>query len=101
MQKARLRILKSEFEALHITNGETIDEYARKLSGMISKYNNVGANLEDEELVRKLFDMVPEMFINLVASIKQSSDVDSIPFEEAIGHLKAYEYRLNLRKCDE
>ncbi|KAJ0869771.1 hypothetical protein HanRHA438_Chr11g0492751 [Helianthus annuus] len=101
MQKARLRILKSEFEALHMKDGETIDEYAGKLLGMISKYNNIGANLEDEELVRKLFDMVPEKFINLVASIKQSSDVDSIPFEEAIGHLKAYEDRLNLRKCDE
>ncbi|KAJ0515274.1 putative RNA-directed DNA polymerase [Helianthus annuus] len=98
VQKARLRILKSEFEALHMKDEETIDEYAGKISGMISKYNSVGATLEDEELVRKLFDTVPEKFINLVASIEQSSDVDSMPFEEAIGHLKAYEDRLNLRK---
>ncbi|XP_022040666.1 uncharacterized protein LOC110943223 [Helianthus annuus] len=98
VQKARLWILKSEFQALHMKDEETIDEYARKISGMISKYNSVGATLEDEELVRKLFDTVPKKFINLVASIEQSLDVDSMPFEEAIGHHKAYEDRLNLKK---
>ncbi|XP_021980396.1 uncharacterized protein LOC110876534 [Helianthus annuus] len=98
VKKARLRVLKSEFEALQMKDGETIDEYAGKLSAMISKYSSVGAVLEDEGLVRKLFDSVPEKFINLVASIEQSSDMDTMPFEEAIGHLKAYEDRLRLRK---
>lgn len=41
--------------------------------------------------MRKVFDIVPERFINLVASIEQSSDMESMPFEEPIGHLKAYE----------
>ncbi|KAI3794918.1 hypothetical protein L1987_37559 [Smallanthus sonchifolius] len=100
VQKARLRILKSEFEGLQMKDGESIDEYAGKLSGMISKYNSVGATLEDEELVRKLFDTVPEKFINLVASIEQSSNVEVMAFEEAIGHLKAYEDRLRLRQSN-
>lgn len=59
VQKARLHTLKSEFEALRMKDGESIDEYAGKLSGMISKYNSLGATLEDEVLVRKLFDTVP------------------------------------------
>ncbi|XP_076902977.1 uncharacterized protein LOC143557900 [Bidens hawaiensis] len=98
VQKARLRILKSEFEGLHVKDGENIDEYAGKLSGMASKFTNVGAVLEDEELVRKLFDTVQERFINLVASIEQSSDVESMSFKEAIAHLKAYEDRVKLRQ---
>ncbi|KAJ0500497.1 putative RNA-directed DNA polymerase [Helianthus annuus] len=98
VKKARLRILKSEFEGLYMKDGESIDDYTAKLSGMISRYSSVGATLSDEELVRKLFDTVPEKFINLVASIEQSSDVESMLFEEAIGHLKAYEDRLKLRK---
>ncbi|KAM0039898.1 putative RNA-directed DNA polymerase [Helianthus debilis subsp. tardiflorus] len=99
VQKARLRILKSEFEALNMKDGETVDDYAGKLSGMVSKYNSVGAKLEDEELVRKLFDSVPEKFINLVASIEQTTDVETMLFEEAIAHLKAYEDRLRLRQA--
>lgn len=100
VQKARLRVLKSEFEGLQMKDAETIDEYAGRISAMISKYGSVGATLDDEELVRKLFDTVPERFINLVASIEQSSDMETMPFEEAIGHLKAYEDRLRLRKAN-
>ncbi|KAI3520492.1 hypothetical protein L1887_09941 [Cichorium endivia] len=98
VQKARLHTLKSEFEAIRMKDGESIDEYAGKLSGMISKYNSVGATLNDEELVRKLFDTVTEKYIHLIASMEQYSDVEEMPFEEAIGRLKAYEDRLRLRQ---
>ena len=67
---------------------------------MISKFGSAGAILEDEELVRKLFDTVPETFINLGAQIEPSSDMESMPFKEAIGNLKAYEDRLRLRKAN-
>nr|GEY98728.1 hypothetical protein [Tanacetum cinerariifolium] len=52
LMQARLHTLKSKFEALRVKDGESIDEYAGKLSGMISKYNSVGATLNDEELVK-------------------------------------------------
>nr|GEV07010.1 putative zinc finger, CCHC-type [Tanacetum cinerariifolium] len=90
VQKARLHTFKSEFEALQMKDGESINEYAGKLSGMISKYDSVGATLNDEELVRKLFDMVTEKYIHLIASMEQHLDVEEMPFEEAIGRLKAY-----------
>ncbi|KAJ9557664.1 hypothetical protein OSB04_012278 [Centaurea solstitialis] len=95
--QARIHTLKSEFEALRMKDGETIDEFTGKLSGMVSKYNSLGATLEDGVLVRKLLDSVPDKFLQLVASIEQYSDVDTMPFEEAIGRLKAYEDRLRLR----
>ncbi|KAJ0558736.1 putative RNA-directed DNA polymerase [Helianthus annuus] len=98
VQKARLHTLKSEFEALRMKDGETVDEYAGKLSGMISKYNSVGATLSDKDLVSKLLDTATEKFIHLVASMEQYSDIETMPFEEAIGRLKAYEDRLRLRK---
>ncbi|KAD5961160.1 hypothetical protein E3N88_12633 [Mikania micrantha] len=98
VQKARLHTLRSEFEALRMKDGETIDEYTGKLSGMISKHSSLGETLGDSKLVRKLFDTVPDKFIPLVASIEQYSDLDSMPFEEAIGRLKAYEDRLKVRQ---
>ncbi|KAJ9551322.1 LOW QUALITY PROTEIN: hypothetical protein OSB04_015367 [Centaurea solstitialis] len=97
VQKARLHSLKSDFEALRMKDGESIDEFAGKLSSMVSKYNSLGATLEDGVLVRKLLDSVPEKYLQLVASIEQYSGVDTMPFEEAIGRLKAYEDRLRLR----
>ncbi|XP_021985982.1 ATP-dependent RNA helicase glh-1-like [Helianthus annuus] len=83
---------------MRMKDGESIDDYAGKLSGMISKYNSVGAVLGDEELVRKLLDTVTDKYIQLVASMEQYSDVEKMPFEEAIGRLKAYEDRLKLQQ---
>ncbi|XP_051143410.1 uncharacterized protein LOC127259838 [Andrographis paniculata] len=50
VQRARLHTLKSEFEALRMKEGETIDEFTRKLNGMMSKYNSLVATLEDSVL---------------------------------------------------
>ena len=59
VQKARLRVLKSEFDGLQMKDTKTIDDYAGRISAMISKFGSAGAILEDEELVRKLFDTIP------------------------------------------
>ncbi|XP_035843200.1 uncharacterized protein LOC118490096 [Helianthus annuus] len=100
VQKARLHTLRSEFEAMRMKDGESIDEYAGKLSGMISKYSSLGETLEDKVVVRKFLDTVPDKYLQLVASIEQYSDLDTMPFDEAIGRLKAYEDRLKLRQAN-
>ena len=64
---------------------------------MISKHSSLGTTLEDSVLVRKLLDSVLDNYLQLVASIEQYSDVDEMPFEEAVGRLKAYEDRMKLR----
>ncbi|XP_076902740.1 uncharacterized protein LOC143578107 [Bidens hawaiensis] len=72
----------------------TIEEFAGKLSGFVSRYTSLGSTLEDEVLVQKLLDSVPKKYLQIVASIEQYSDLDTMPFEEAIGRLKAYEERI-------
>ncbi|KAD5961432.1 hypothetical protein E3N88_12905 [Mikania micrantha] len=98
VQRARLHTLRSEFDAMRMKDSESIDDYAGRLSGMISKHNSLGETLEDSKLVRKLLDTVPDKFLQLIASIEQYSDLDDMPFDEAIGRLKAYEDRLKARK---
>ena len=51
------------------------------------------------DMVKKLFDTNPEKFISLVAVIKQFYDIDEMPFEEAVGHLKAYDERVRKKKA--
>ncbi|XP_074561659.1 uncharacterized protein LOC141817951 [Curcuma longa] len=72
---------------------ETIDEFAGKLSALSSKFSTLGATLEDSSLVKKLLDSVPDKFFPIVAGIEQFHDLETMPFEEAIGRLKAYEER--------
>ncbi|KAL9256662.1 Retrovirus-related Pol polyprotein from transposon TNT 1-94-like protein, partial [Drosera capensis] len=98
VKKARLQTLKSEFDALRMTEQESIDEFAGKLSGMSSRFSSLGADLGDDALVKKLLDCVPDRYFTVVAGIEQFYDIETMPFEEAIGRLKAFEERTRLRE---
>ncbi|KAD7477844.1 hypothetical protein E3N88_00980 [Mikania micrantha] len=73
---------------------DTVDDFASKLSGLASKSRSLGSNLEEKVLVRRLLDSMPKSFLQIVASIEQCFELDTMPFDEAIGRLMAYEERI-------
>jgi len=93
VKAARLQTLKSDFDALRMKEDESLDQYAGKLTGMAVRYANLGGTLNDAALVKKLFDTVPDRFINVIAGIEQFFDLNTLAFEEAVGRLKAFEER--------
>lgn len=44
-------------------------------------------------LVKKLFDIVPDHYLTVVAGIEQFYDLKTLAFDEAVGHLKVFEER--------
>ena len=92
VKEARLQTLKSEFDGLTMKE-ESIDVYAGKLTSMSVRYANLGGSLDDSALVKKMFDTVPERFINVIAGIEQFYDLKKLAFDEAVGRLKAFEER--------
>nr|GFB34484.1 zinc finger, CCHC-type [Tanacetum cinerariifolium] len=97
VQQARLQTLKSEFEMLHMKEDETIDALTTKLTTLVNKAASLGHTMEDETLIRKLLNVVPDRYLQIVASIEQYSDVSEMTFEEAIGRLKTYEERIKYK----
>ncbi|XP_066341567.1 uncharacterized protein [Miscanthus floridulus] len=93
VRDAQLQMLKSEFDALKMGQDEALNDYAGKLTSMSVKFSNLGSMLEDMAMVKKLFDIVSEKFINVVAGIEQFYDLKTVQFEEAVGHLKTFEER--------
>ncbi|XP_076894461.1 uncharacterized protein LOC143546754 [Bidens hawaiensis] len=81
VQKALLLTLKSEFEKLKMAENETVDEFARKITSMVSKATSLGHVFEQDVLVTKLLDAVPDKYFQLVASIEQSVDLDSLIYK--------------------
>ncbi|XBH69301.1 uncharacterized protein [Aegilops tauschii subsp. strangulata] len=80
-----------------MASGDTLDEFAGKLGGMAARYAALGSTLEDAALVKKLLDSVPDRLYAAVAGIEQFCDVSTMPFEEALGRLKAFDERLRRR----
>ncbi|XP_066341609.1 uncharacterized protein [Miscanthus floridulus] len=94
VKKARLQTLKSEFDVMRMKVEESIDGYAGRLTGMSVRYGNLGGMLDDVALVKKLFDTMPECYINVVVGIEQFYDLKKLAFDEAVGRLKALSGRL-------
>ncbi|KAL7595920.1 hypothetical protein Lser_V15G30976 [Lactuca serriola] len=94
VRTARLATLKRELESLRMKEGETVDDFAAKLSGLASKARSLGHELEEVDLVKRLLDSMPKSFLQIVASIDQCFELDTMLFDEAVGRLKAYEERI-------
>ncbi|GKA46951.1 zinc finger, CCHC-type containing protein [Tanacetum coccineum] len=97
VQQAKQQTLKSEFEMLQMKENESIDSFVTRLTGIINKAASVGLAYEDSTLVRKLLNAVPDRFLQIVASIEQYSDLDTMSLDEAIGRLKTFEERLKYK----
>ena len=98
VRTARLSTLRGEFDRLDMASGEQLDQFAGKISGMATRYANLGATLDDAAMVKKLLDSVPDRLYAAVAGIQQFCDADKMYYDEALGRLKAFEERTERRK---
>ncbi|GJZ98137.1 zinc finger, CCHC-type containing protein [Tanacetum coccineum] len=77
---------------------DTLDAFTAKLNGYATKAKELGKTLDESLLVRKLLNSTPYRFIQIVASIEQTNDLDNITLDEIIGKVKAFEERIKLWK---
>nr|GEX40509.1 zinc finger, CCHC-type [Tanacetum cinerariifolium] len=77
---------------------ETIDTFTGKLTTLVNKAASLGHTIKDQTLVRKLLNVVPDRYLQIVASIEQYSDLSEKTLEEAIGRLKTYEERIKYKR---
>ena len=94
VRMARFATLKRELESLRMKDGETVDDFVTKLSGLASKARSLGYEIEEGDLVKRLLDSMPKSFLQIVASTEQCFELDSMLFNEAVGKLKACEERI-------
>ncbi|GKA92491.1 hypothetical protein Tco_0814416 [Tanacetum coccineum] len=77
---------------------ETIDTFTGKLTTLVNKAASLGHTIEDSVVVRKLLNVVPDKFLQIVASIEQYSDLDEMSVDEAIGRLKTKKKELKVEE---
>nr|GEY85185.1 zinc finger, CCHC-type [Tanacetum cinerariifolium] len=77
VKQARLQTLKSEFEMLQMKEDETIDTFTTKLTTLVNKAASLGHTMEDETLVHKLLNVVPDnaIFFSSGISLPQQGEL--------------------------
>ena len=93
VKDGRLHTLKSEFDNLKMKDEESIDGYAGNLMGILGRYANLGGSPDDATLVKNMFDIMLDQYINVIIGIEQFYDLKKLAFDEAVGRLKTYEER--------
>nr|GEZ41453.1 zinc finger, CCHC-type [Tanacetum cinerariifolium] len=90
VQKARLQTLKSDFEMLQMKEDETIDAFTTKLTTLVNKASSLGHTMEDETLVGKILNDVPDRYLQIVtsASIEQYSDLSEMTLKKQLVDLR-------------
>nr|GEW70297.1 zinc finger, CCHC-type [Tanacetum cinerariifolium] len=79
-------------------NPAHLDAFTAKLNGYATKAKELGKTLDELLLVQQLLDSTPDRFIQIVASIEQTNELDDITLDEIVGKLKAFEERIKLQK---
>ncbi|GJW53151.1 hypothetical protein Tco_0097236 [Tanacetum coccineum] len=94
VKEARLQTLITEFENMKMSDIDTIDAYAAKLSGIASKSTTLGEVMSKLKLVKKFLTSLPRWFVHIVAALEQVLDLKTTGFKDVVGRLKAYEERV-------
>ena len=94
VKEAEVQILKSEFEAICMKDGESIDEFSMKLTMIVSGICSLGDMVEEISVIKKFLRAVPPRFMQIVTSIEQFGNLKNMLVEEVVHRLKVHEERL-------
>lgn len=89
-----LHILTSRYEALKMTNDETLIEFKVQVLNIANESFLLGEKIPDSKLVRKVLRSLPQRFSMKVTAIEEVNDVTQMKLDELFGSPKTFELTL-------
>ncbi|XP_074362620.1 uncharacterized protein LOC141702939, partial [Apium graveolens] len=94
IKNGRIQTLKAEFEFLSMKEMELIDDFCMKLNGMVTNICTLGEIVDKGYVMKKLFRVVPSKNLQIMSTIEQSGNLDTVTIQEVVGSLNAQEERM-------
>ena len=73
---------------------ESFDEFYAKLKDIVNSTFNLGEQILEPKIVRKVLRSLPKRFHVKIIAIEKSKDIDKIPWTKLVGNLQTYELGL-------
>ena len=77
-----------------MNDDESFNEFYTKLKDIVNSTFNLGEQVPEPKIFRKILRSLPERFHAKITAIEESKDLDFIPLIELIGNLQTYELGL-------
>lgn len=91
VKAANLQRLLKEFENLQWKDGELIDDFAVRVNSLVGGLRELGEEVKDGRVVRKVLRVVPKKWKQVAVSIEMLLDLDKMSMEELVGRLRVAE----------
>jgi hypothetical protein len=98
VREARAQTRRSEFENLRFKDGEKVEQFAMRLTGIMHDLEVLGDGVAEHKAVLKFLRVVPKRFKQLAHSIQQLLDLKTMTVEELTGRFLAVEEELDLEE---
>ena len=98
VRDTRATALKKQLEAIKFADGEDLDDFAMRLSSLMSQLGVLGVKVSEPDTVRKFLSVVPKKLSQMACSIETLLNLDTLSIEELIGRLMAAEERCELEE---
>ena len=94
IKDSKLQRLTTSFEEIKMKEDELFDEFYAKLKDIVKSTFNLGEQIPEPKIVRKVLRSLPERFHTKIIVIEESKDIDIIPLTKLVGNLQTYELGL-------
>lgn len=88
VKAANKQRLMKEFENLMFKDGERVDDFAVRVNTLVGGLRELGEDVKDGRVVRKVLRVVPKKWKQVAVSIEMLLDLDTMTMEELIGRLR-------------
>ena len=94
VKDSKFQRLITSFEEIRMDDDEMFDEFYAKLKDIVNLAFNLGENISEPKIVRKILRSLPERSHAKITAIEESKETDTAPLTELIGNLQTYELGL-------
>ena len=94
VKNSKLQRLTTSFEEIGMDEDNSFDEFYANVKNIVNSAFNLGEQILEPKIVKKILRSLPERFHAKITAIKKSKDLDSIPLTELIRNLQTYDLGL-------
>ena len=87
VKDSKLQRLTISFEEIKMEEDESFDEFYVKLKDIVNSAFNLGEQIFEPKIMRKVLKSLLERFHAKIIATKESKDIDKIPLTELVGNL--------------
>jgi hypothetical protein len=100
VREAHLQTLTKSYEDLKMEESETVDQFASRFVTLINAIRGYGERLDEVKNVRRFLRAAPGRYMQIVTSIEQCIDLNTLTVDDLVGRFKAHDERVRLTFCD-